>query len=106
MSADNGVYILKTIRTRKQTPNGWGEKTEPYSVYRVTIACAIENFDYYEKKQPYNIGAYMMSIWGDSPLFEDKDEALKYAHQLEKSVPYCEYGVSFIDTEYVFYGDM
>lgn len=109
MSADNGVYVLETIRNRKVVDSERYKaevKCEPYKVYRVAHAAAIDNFDYYEKKQPYNLGAYMKDVWGSSPVYEDKQEALRVAHEIEESLPICEYGVSVIRTDYVFYGDM
>lgn len=101
MSADNGIYILKTVRTRKQ-----GVITESYPVYRVAHAGAIDNFDWYEKVQPYNLGAYMKDIWGSSPVYKDKQEALTYASQIEMEVSILEYGIRSINTDYIFYGDM
>jgi hypothetical protein len=105
MSADNGIYILKTIRTRKQEGDAW-VKTEPYAVYRVAETCAIDNFDWYEKNQPYNLGSYMKDVWGSSPVFEGLQDADSYASKLEKDIPILEYGISSIDTDYVFYNDM
>jgi hypothetical protein len=105
MSADNGIYILKTIRTSKQKDIGW-VKTEPYPVYRVSDASAIENFDWYKKNQPYNLGGYMKDIWGGCKVYEDEQEALNHATQLEKVIPLLEYGICRIDTDYIFYGDM
>jgi len=101
MSADNGIYILKTIRTRKG-----GVKTEPHPIYRVAETSAIDNFDWYEKNQPYNLGAYMQDVWGNCAPYEDKNGALYYASQLEKSFSILEYGISEIETDYIFYGDM
>lgn len=105
MSADNGIYILKTIRTWKEDGLGW-VKTDPYPVYRVAMACAIDNFYHYEQNASYNLGAYMKDIWGCSPIFLSKEEALSYALNVEEEIPYLEYGISSIDTEYVFYGDL
>ena len=105
MSADNGIYILKTIRTRKLDGFAW-VKTEPYPVYRVAHVGAIDNFDWYKENQSYNLGAYMKDIWGNSPVYENKAEALGYASQMEKDIRILEYGISTIETDYVFYGDM
>jgi hypothetical protein len=104
MSADNGVYVLKTIRTRRLSEIGW-ERVEPYPVYRVAHAGAIDNFDYYREREPHNLGAYMLDVWGDSPVFEDKQDAISYAHSVEERLSICEYGVCMIETDYVLYGD-
>lgn len=105
MSADNGIYILQTIRTRKKENMCW-VKTAPYHVYRVSHAGAIDNFDWYKKNQLYNLGSYMKDVWGSSPVFDDKVKALEYASQMEKDIPILEYGIRTIKTDYIFYGDM
>lgn len=106
MSADNGVYVLRTIRSYKETSQGCWERVQPYYVYRVAAVSAIDNFDYYKENKLYNLGAYMVVTWGNSPIFDDQDKAMQYAHALEKILPVCEYGVCSIDTDYTFYGDM
>lgn len=107
MSADNGIYILKTIRTFKQEDGRYAwVKTEPHSVYRVAAASAIDNFDWYKINQPYNLGAYMKDIWGGCNVYQDKQKALAYAYKLEKVIPVLEYGICSIDTDYIFYDDM
>jgi len=103
MSADNGIYILKTLSTTLGDKGGWYPHTDPYPVYRVAEACAIENFDFYEREQPYNIGAYLKEVWGDSPIFPSESEAWAYAGDL-RSCSILEYGISLIETDYIFYG--
>jgi len=105
MSSDNGVYILSTIRHHEQLGLVW-VKSEPYKVYRVALAQAIDNFEYYTEKDPHNLGAYMQDIWGTSYVYQDKDQAIIAAHKLADSVDDLEYGVSFINTELKFYGDL
>jgi hypothetical protein len=105
MSADNGIYILKTIRNYKKE-NGGLVRTKPYAVYRVAITNAIDNFDWYEINQPHNLGAYMMDIWGCSPVYENEQEAANYASKLEKQTSTLEYGICRIETDLIFYGDM
>jgi hypothetical protein len=67
---------------------------------------AIDNFEWYETKQLYNLGAYLRDVWGASEVFISEDAALFAAHKLAKQYEVLEYGVSSIDTDYVFYGDM
>ncbi len=107
MSSDNGVYILRTLRTRKETQKGVWSKSEPYSVWRVAHVGAIDNFDWYLNNATYNLGAYMKDIWGNSPVFESEDEAITYANILAKDIEPLEYGVSVINVPYdmIFYGD-
>ena len=105
MSADNGIYILKTIRTRKDDGRGW-VKCPPYPVYRVALASAIDNFSWYQENQSYNLGAYIKDVWGNSPVFKSEGEAFKYASEIEEATPILEYGICLLTTEYIFYGDM
>lgn len=105
MSADNGIYILQTLRNRQRDEKGWGPKCAPYPVYRVAETSAIDNLQWYERYQPYNVGAYLWDVWGDSPVFESAKDALKYAQELEVNTPVLEYGISLIARDYVLYGD-
>lgn len=105
MSADNGIYVLKTTRNRKQE-GAASVQCEPYPVYRVGYANAIDNFDYYKTNHPYNVGAYMKDVWGGSDVYTDEDQAVVAANKLLKQVGYTEYGISHIDaSDMVFYGD-
>lgn len=114
MSADNGIYILKTKRTRiceefeRLGVKGqcWGEHKDHF-VYRVAEIHAIDNFDYYKNNQIYNLGIYMRDMWGDSPVFIDVDAAQRYAQKMSQDIDFLEYGISLIDaSEFIFYGDM
>lgn len=93
MSADNGIYILKTVCTNGATPH-----------YRVAETSAIDNFKWYEENEPYNLGAYMQDVWGKSPFFKTYNEAFIYAQTLEEK-QYTEYGICNIETTYRFYND-
>lgn len=106
MSADNGIYILKTTRSRKYEGIA-SVKCEPYPVYRVAYANAIDNFDYYKNNYPYNLGAYMKDVWGDSLVYINENTAVIAANEKLKQVGYTEYGIQHIDaSDMVFYGDM
>ena len=84
MSADNGVYILKTTDS--------GE-----IVYRVAHAQAIENFDWYKERDPENFPGYLKDIWGKSPVFTSEEEAKLHAVQVHRDCGYTEYGIDTID---------
>jgi len=113
MSADNGIYILKTVSHFKKMGNGvfrnLFEETIPY--YRVAHLQAIDNLDYYLKNAPYNLGAFVYESWKRSPVFETEAEALEYAKNLASIQEVLEYGIQNIDMEqitgqeFVFYGD-
>lgn len=107
MSADNGIYILSSLQQRGYDGDhgiSWKHKS-PIRVYRVAHAQAIDNFWWYQDNQPYNLGAYVRDVWGNSPVFTEPEEAYKYAWDLELDWEYTEYGINNIDTDYVFYGD-
>lgn len=117
MSADNGIYVIKTKRTALEEVrefkmncetvkhSSWTNGIENF-VYRVAHVQAIDNLDYYKEKQLYNLGAYMHDTWGESEVFTDEGTALVEAHRLAKEIEYVEYGVSVIDmSEHIFYGD-
>lgn len=110
MSEDNGIYILRTKRTRKETSPGCWERSEEHYVYRVAEVQAIDNFNWYQNNQLYNLGAYMQDLWGNSKVFLSKEEALieasKIESEIKKSFLVLEYGISCIDTDYIFYEDM
>lgn len=104
MSADNGIYILSTVKSSKQ--EGYSHvKCEPYKVYRIAHAQAIDNFDWFQEHELYNIGAYMLQIWGGSKVYTSYDEAMTAATELAKQFSYLEYGISDIDTDMKFFGD-
>ena len=106
MSADNGIYILRTVRNFKEESKGHFTRDKPYYVYRVAYASAIDNFDYYETKQPYNLGAYMKAVWGSSAVFLEEKLALEYAQSVARKYPVLEYGINLLATDYIFYGDL
>lgn len=106
MSADNGIYILKTTRNRRQEGAAWVQ-SEPHFVYRVAHVQAIDNFEWYKNHQTYNLGAYMKESWGHSIPHIDENAAFSEAHAEAKTIENLEYGVSVIDaSDMVFYGDM
>lgn len=106
MSADDGIYILKTVRHRRKVGAAWVQ-SEPHFVYRVAYASAIDNFNWLKENKLYNLGAYMLEVWGLSPVLMHEATALLQASNLSKDHEYLEYGICHIDaSEFVFYGDM
>ena len=90
MSADNGIYIAKF-------PDG----------YRVAYAMAIENIDYHRAGSKLR-KTELKRYFGNSPIFENQEEAEKYAFDLyhameEEEIKYglfgyfvLEYGICHI----------
>lgn len=82
MSADNGIYILKTK-----------------DQYRVTHAMAIDNIywshidgDHYPKLVPTRVVEY----WGGKKYTRNEETALKVANAMLKHTYICEYGINTI----------
>lgn len=105
MSADNTIVVLGTKRTFTQEGNIYYNHKPEHMVYRVGHVGAWDNFDYYQRKQPYNLGAYLLDIFGKSKVFLDKQEALAYAYELESSIGYVEYGIQVEEMDLFFYGE-
>lgn len=88
MSADNGVYILKTK-----------------DQYRVAHLQAIDNVswsiidgDWQNEKRTRGkcVPTRVVEMWGKCKYTRDENVALKLAHRWASSLPICEYGVKII----------
>lgn len=87
MSADNGIYILKT------------PCIDSFE-YRVSHAQAIENL-YWEngKKCDFVTDEGMRSIFDEAPIFKQEKHAWDWAISQSKKYPILEYGVSLIESK-------
>ena len=94
MSADNGIYVLQTC---KAVSCGDIEYE-----YRIAYAMAIDNFDYYEKTSTKKLKEYMVDVWGNSKVYDNRRDALQAAHELADRYLILEYGVRVIKTNYIF----
>lgn len=84
MSADNGVYILKTK-----------------DQYRVAHFSAVENL-YYNQLDKGNNKLCSLEVvmeYANVKFTRKKEVALDIASNILKHLPICEYGISFIETE-------
>lgn len=85
MSADNGIYILKTKDS-----------------YRIKHVQAIENL-FYSHLSSYNnnyteiVPTRAVEIFGDCKFTRDSNKALEIAHKMEEGM-YTEYGVKVFST--------
>lgn len=107
MSADNGVYILKTSDRFKEISKGYLQNLfdKRITAYRVVHIQAADSFDWYVINELHNLGAWMGKAFGDSTVFYDKEEAFQHAQSLLASIDYTEYGICTIDaTRYNFPG--
>ena len=106
MSADNGIYVLATRRTRRETSPGRWSQSEQHCVWRVAHAQAIDNLDWYEQNELNMLGWYMYQVWGKSAIYKTLEEALIAAHKKAEDEPVLEYGVCVINmSKYRFPGD-
>lgn len=88
MSADNGIYILKTK-----------------DQYRVAHLCAIDNITWSlidgdwscnNKTRGKLVPTRVVEMWGNCKYTRDKNKAFEIAHKWAGSLPICEYGVNMI----------
>ena len=88
MSADNGIYVLKTK-----------------DQYRVANLCAIDNVtwsvidgDWYSNEETRGklVPTRVVEMWGNCKFTRDESKALSMAHKWASSLPICEYGVNVI----------
>ena len=82
MSADNGIYILKTKDHQ----------------YRVAHLQAIDNvyWSAIDGEHQELIPTRVVEMWGDCKFTRDENKALSMAHKWASKLPICEYGVSVI----------
>jgi len=100
----NGVYILRTIKTTVNI-DGWIEECAPYFVWRVGYLRGIDDYNFYQENEPYNVGAYLSHIFGASPVFRTEDEASLFALKLSKRLKKSDRDVYFLNTDLKFFSD-
>lgn len=98
MSADNGIYILKTPAPAIKKGDAYTNQHGKFE-YRVAHTQAIENIDYCH--------FYIPIIFGDCVVFTSKDAAEDEAFRMEKEIingdfPVLEYGISSIEKPFPF----
>lgn len=104
MSADNGIYILITKDTHKveneprvlTLTNMWDDGIV---AYRVAYASGVDNLEWLEHNQPYNVGAFLKDVWGDSKPVYFMQSAYDEAAKICKKFPNTEYGVVIIERQ-------
>lgn len=84
------------------------ENTRPESrpVWRVAHAQGIDNLEWFEENEPYNVGAFLLCVFEESPLFFDHNDALAHAQKMASEYDILEYGICSIDRpDMIFFGD-
>jgi hypothetical protein len=89
MSADNGVYILRT-----PTDDGYE--------YRVSELGAVENVYWDNERSNFSRSEDVAitnarQMWKGCSPFTKEGEALEYAAEILRQLPICEYGISFVE---------
>lgn len=92
MSADNGIYILRTNKPYIRDGNALYPQ-EGYE-YRVAHCQNIEDIDYSD--------LYLPVLFGDSHIFYSYIQAWEYATDLSQNYDYLEYGISSVHKEVIF----
>jgi len=87
MSADNGIYILRTPAPPVKEGNSYINQHSKYE-YRVAHCQAIENIDYSD--------LYLPLLFGGSQIYNEQDAAQK-ANEIQKQIEedggFTEYGI-------------
>jgi hypothetical protein len=82
MSSDNGIYVLSTSVKNKAMQRE----------YRVAYGAAIDNIGYYpENTRMYD--AMLVSYFGNSQIFANRDDALREAFRQSQHMAQTEYGI-------------
>lgn len=105
MSADDGIYILKTRGGPYRNYAG-----RPDFYYHITHAQAIENIDYEPNYKGFNLQG-LMSYFGHCHMEYSEEDAYKYAREMEERQHkeigfYPEYGVCLIDASHIDWHEM
>ena len=93
MSADNGVYILKTPARPIKDGDCYTNRHGVYE-YRISHCQAIDNLDYSD--------LYVVAYFADSEIFYDEQEASKKAAELHDELGWTEYGICFVEKDVCF----
>ena len=92
MSADNGIYILRTTN-----------KDQPHE-YRVAHLQAVENYQWDDEKKDYTSDPDVQiknasEMWAGCQVLFNRTAALEWADKTMREVGYTEYGIQFIEID-------
>ena len=117
MSADNGIYVLKSRSKFKETSPGFFERQDDYiDIWRVAHVQGIDNLDWFKEHQPWNVGAYLYFVFeGQSKIYYSREEAWDKAISMAEACEILEYGICSLNLDkwnqekfgvpFVFYND-
>ena len=106
MSADNGIYVLRT-QTKKDAA-GFTDNVAPVKfIWRVAYASAIDNLNWYSQPENlHSLDAYVQDVWGKSKVYYDKAEAMAEARkQADAFTSVLEYGIQNLFLDLILYQD-
>lgn len=104
MSADNTIIILGT-KSKWKHKGDTSYQVPERKVYRVAHVQTWDNYYWYQENEPYNVGAFLYSVFKHSVVHESLEDANNEAFELYNNVGYVEYGIQVVETDYVFYSD-
>lgn len=104
MSADNGIYILRS-KSEWLINGATRVRTPEHFVYRVAQNQAMDNYDWYLNNQLHNLGWYLWTVFRGSYRHISYDSAQCEATAIERGCGYTEYGICLIEFDKVFPGD-
>jgi hypothetical protein len=93
MSADDGIYILRTPAWPIKKDNTYINQYDKFE-YRVAHCQAIENIHYSD--------LYMVSYFGNSTVWSDKAKAIEFASDILEDIGWTEYGIHIIEVDKYF----
>lgn len=94
MSADNGIYVLRTVKWPTKEGSIYLNPIENRYEYRVAHCAAIDNLDWSD--------LYMPIYFSESKVFSSVQEAWTEAKKMEESIGWTEYGMFRIEKETYF----
>lgn len=90
MSADNGVYILRTPAVPVKEGSSYRNRHNEHE-YRVAHCAAIDNLDYSD--------LYLALYFGDCEVYDNWNEASRVARHIALNVGFLEYGVVYLEKD-------
>lgn len=96
MSADNGIYILKTAKYPLKEGNSY--ITQDGYEYRVAHCQNIDDIDYSD--------LYLVLLFSEYDIIDNENDAWNKAEQLFEEVGWIEHGISLIDMSYKYFPNM
>ena len=103
ISNDNTIVILSAVKTSRVV--GALSAHIKHKVYRVAHISEFDNYEYYVKNQPYNLGYYLSLHFSKSVVYDSLEKAMEIAKKRELQIGYVKHGIVIKDTDMFYPGD-